>query len=291
MNIIENYKNIPFTYVIDSWKPGKNIILIGATHGNEPSGYLSNLQLLEDFQNKSLTLNEGKLIIVTKANYKAFEKNERCIDIDLNRVISKDFIGKKWFEYERAKEIMTLLDESDYLLDLHSTSGKSEPFLFSEEYCLDIAKNLGVSDIVVGWADIWEKSILTDNEGYMHANGKTGFTLEAGSHDNKAWKEVCYKASLNFLSYFNNIDKKYIQKSEKLFMVKLNDVYIAQSDTVKYSKKNIENFDTFDKNSEIFSDGDFVMKSDKDLVVVMPTLEENIKKWDEVCFFWEKIEQ
>jgi hypothetical protein len=89
---------------------------------------------------------------------------------------------------------------------------------------------------------------------------------------------VCYKASLNFLSYFNNIDKKYIQKSEKLFMVKLNDVYIAQSDTVKYSKKNIENFDTFDKNSEIFSDGDFVMKSDKDLVVVMPTLEENIKK-------------
>jgi hypothetical protein len=33
------------------------------------------------------------------------------------------------------------------------------------------------------------------------------------------------------------------------------------------------------------------MKSDKDLVVVMPTLEENIKKWDEVCFFWEKIEQ
>jgi hypothetical protein len=25
--------------------------------------------------------------------------------------------------------------------------------------------------------------------------------------------------------------------------------------------------------------------------VVMPTLEENIKKWDEVCFFWEKIEQ
>jgi hypothetical protein len=37
---------------------------------------------------------------------------------------------------------MQLLDESDYLLDLHSTSGKSEPFLFSEKYCLEIAKSL-----------------------------------------------------------------------------------------------------------------------------------------------------
>lgn len=291
MKIIENYKNIPFAYLIDSEKPGKSIMLIGATHGNEPSGYLSNLQLLENIKNRSLILKEGKIILVTKANYKAFEKNQRCIDIDLNRVISKDFIWKEWFEYERAKEMMSLLDEADYLLDLHSTSGKSEPFLFSEEYCLDIAKNLWVSDIVVGWADIWEKSILTDNEWYMHASWKTGFTLEAGSHDNKEWKEVCYRASLNFLSYFGNIDQAYLQKSDNLFMVRLYDTYIAQSDVIKYSKKNIENFDVFEKNSDIFSDGDSIVTAEKDLVVVMPTLEENIKKWDEVCFFWEKIEK
>jgi predicted deacylase len=92
MKIIENYKNIPFAYLIDSEKPGKSIMLIGATHGNEPSGYLSNLQLLENIKNGSLILKEGKIILVTKANYKAFEKNQRCIDIDLNRVISKDFI-------------------------------------------------------------------------------------------------------------------------------------------------------------------------------------------------------
>jgi|TARA_Y100001960_G_scaffold131811_1_gene140030 hypothetical protein len=61
-------------------------------------------------------------------------------------------------------------------------------------------------------------------------------------------------------------------------MVRLYDTYIAQSDVIKYSKKNIENFDVFEKNSDIFSDGDSIVTAEKDLVVVMPTLEENIKK-------------
>lgn len=291
MNIIENYKNIKYAYLIDSWKPWKNLILLWATHWDEPSGYYSNLELLESFQQGKIILETWKLIIVTKNNYQAFQENVRYIDIDLNRVMTRESILKQWFEYQRATEIMQLLDESDYLLDLHSTSGKSEPFLFSEKYCLEIAKSLWVSDIVVGWADIWEKSILTDNEWYMHANGKTWFTLEAWSHDNAQWKQVCYQASLNFLSYFGNIDKRYFQETKKLFMVELYDAYIAQTNQIQYCIDEVENFTQFRENQIILQDWDFELIAWQKWVMVMPWLESKIQKWEEVFFFWKEIKK
>jgi succinylglutamate desuccinylase len=64
------------------------------------------------------------------------EVNKRAIDsgirgihdeniggvLDMNRFFQDDPIKKDGYEYFRSRELMPLLQSSDYMLDLHSTS-------------------------------------------------------------------------------------------------------------------------------------------------------------------------
>lgn len=77
---------------------------------------------------------------------------------------------------------MGILDTVDFLLDLHSTSGPSIPFLFSERHHLIFAQSLGISHIIGGWNDLGSDSTAGDTENYVNARGGVGFTFEAGNH-------------------------------------------------------------------------------------------------------------
>jgi hypothetical protein len=54
---------------------------------------------------------------------------------------------------------MPAFEGKTHLLDLHSTSGPSIPFLFSERRNFEIAEKLGVPHVVVGWNDLGATSI------------------------------------------------------------------------------------------------------------------------------------
>ena len=79
---------------------------------------------------------------------------------------------------------MKILRESDYLLDLHSTSGPSIPFLFTETPDIDLARRFGVSHVISGWSELNSDATAGDTECYINEHGGAGFTFEAGNHDN-----------------------------------------------------------------------------------------------------------
>lgn len=54
-------------YVLDSGKPGGTVMVLGGTHPNEPSGYLSTILMIENAK-----LEAGKMIIIPRANNSAF---------------------------------------------------------------------------------------------------------------------------------------------------------------------------------------------------------------------------
>ena len=54
-------------YILDSGKPGGTVMVLGGTHPNEPSGYISAILLLENAQPTA-----GRLIILPRANASAF---------------------------------------------------------------------------------------------------------------------------------------------------------------------------------------------------------------------------
>lgn len=58
-------------FILDSGKPGGTALILGGTHPNEPSGYVSAILLLENAQ-----LAKGRLIVIPRANASGFTHND-----------------------------------------------------------------------------------------------------------------------------------------------------------------------------------------------------------------------
>lgn len=105
----------------------KNIALVGGTHGNEYTGvYLIRKLRLEQFHQKWEGLNIKYLI----GNPKAYEKNVRFVDHDLNRSFGKKDLSNldlSGYEYDRAKAINQIIGpkgspNTDLIIDMHTTT-------------------------------------------------------------------------------------------------------------------------------------------------------------------------
>lgn len=126
------------TMVIESSNPGPTIAIIGGTHGNEICG----VQLINYLQSH-LVIQRGKVILLY-GNLRAIEQCVRQVGMDLNRSFLEDSklteAQKNTYEYIRSREMMEILKDCDYLLDIHSspTIG-SPPMVICERNDLEVA--------------------------------------------------------------------------------------------------------------------------------------------------------
>jgi hypothetical protein len=117
------FPNTPYelnVYKIYGKKPGKTLMLIGGIQGNEPGGFLS-ADLYAD-----MSLLQGTLIVVPRANFYSILLNHRGAHGDMNRKFSGE--PRKISMDDRIVSILKkLIAESDYLLNLHDGSGYYYP--------------------------------------------------------------------------------------------------------------------------------------------------------------------
>lgn len=285
---MNKYKNISSAYSFDTNIEWKTLVIFSWIHGDEVSWIYATEKFIEKINNWNIILKSWKLIIVTNCNEIAIEKWKRYEKINLNRLF---FSWDKWNTYEekRSDELMTILKEADYFLDLHSTSWPSIPFLFSEIRNFDIAKNLWISNIIWWWAELENSIISWDTENYVNKLWWFWFTFEAWNHDHPEWWENAYQMILNFLSFFESIEKKYFKNIWKndLF-VKLTGLYKATSCNFKYNVK-IDNFTKLKKWTLIWSDNWINIFAENDMILIMAKEENVIEEWIEVFFIWEEI--
>lgn len=107
-------------YKITGKQPGKTLMLIGGIQGNEPGGFLS-ADLYAD-----MSLEKGNLIVVPRANFYSIILNQRGVNGDMNR----KFAGgseTETMEDQIVAILKELINESDYLLNLHDGAGYYHP--------------------------------------------------------------------------------------------------------------------------------------------------------------------
>lgn len=108
-------------------KPGKTIMVIGGIQGDEPGGYLT-ADLYAD-----ITLKQGNLIVVPRANFYSILLNQRNgLTGDMNRKFGDKNKDQKNLEQEIVSILKGLIDEADCLLNLHEGSGFYNPQWISE---------------------------------------------------------------------------------------------------------------------------------------------------------------
>lgn len=187
---------------------GKNVALVGLTHGNEIVGEAVLRQLTDEAPTDLIA---GTLLLL-RNNLAAAGLNKRntADGTDLNRLWDADHlaaIAKKraedrCWEERRALEVAPILVHRDAILDLHSSSRPAPAFLvFRDDQAHgDLARRLGIPFLVTG---LHEGAILDGgmvpevglNAG--DASNRIGFLFESGQHLDPAnvlrARDVCYR--------------------------------------------------------------------------------------------------
>ncbi len=138
-------------------KPGKTLILIGGIQGDEPGGYLT-ADLYAD-----ITLKQGNLIVVPRANFYSILLNQRDgLTGDMNRKFGTTGESTKSMEQEIVSILKELIGQADCLLNLHEGSGYFHPEWISEQ---ENSKRYGQSiiyDAASYYSEKKEKTIRLD---------------------------------------------------------------------------------------------------------------------------------
>lgn len=179
------------------------IAVVGSIHGDEPCGK----KAIEKFLESDYEVQKPIKFII--ANEKALEKNERFLDVDLNRSFPGDPDSE--FHEERLASKIAEEIEGMKLLDIHSTRSQPTPYaVFGEvsDEKLEISRSTGV-----------EKACSFPGSSKSLNDYMDGVVVEVGPQGTEKAVEQAYEVLLNFLAAEGVIDEEY-EKSDPLVVEK-----------------------------------------------------------------------
>ncbi len=179
---------------IDGNTPGPVLVCVAAMHGNEPAGIEALERVLDTLTVEAYRI-EGTFVAV-RGNQAALAEQVRFVDNDLNRHWTRERIGRVALDRDPDPTvsedadllqlhdlISDLLDQASgesYLLDLHTTSGRSAPF----GTVGDTLRNRGFAmqlplPLIMGLEEHLEGTMLE----FFNDRGHVTLGLEGGQHD------------------------------------------------------------------------------------------------------------
>jgi predicted deacylase len=287
---IEPYRNgnagVEFVHVLDSGKPGPNVMVQALTHGNELCGAYA----LDFLFRQHVKPSKGKLVLAF-ANVAAFARfdfddpdRSRYIDEDYNRVWADEVIlGRRdSAELRRARELRPFVDAADYLLDLHSMHEPCRPIMVCGmlDKGAELARRIGVpADLLI---DTGHPAGLRmrDRGGFGDPSSpKNAVLIECGQHWEKSSVDVAIDTTLRFLKATGAVDPAWVESRLKLQppkeqkVVRVTEPVVAKTMAFGFAKpwKGLEVIPK--AGSVVATDGDKTWRTPYDnCVLVMPSL-------------------
>ncbi len=204
---------LEYVTTFEASQPGPHAMLSAVVHGNEISGAI----VLAELLTAGVRPVRGKLTVVF-ANPDAFNRFNperptlsRFVDEDFNRVWSDAVLDgtRRSRELERARALRPLVDEVDYLLDIHSMQYGTEPLGLCgpTDKGKAFARALGFPGHVV--ADIGHAAgkRMRDYGAFSEdSSPKNALLIECGEHWRAATVDVAREMVRRFLGYLNLVD-------------------------------------------------------------------------------------
>ena len=201
---------VDYVHVLDSGKPGPNVMVQALTHGNEFCGAIA----LDFLLKQEIKPARGKLTLAF-ANVAAFARfdfddpdRSRYIDEDYNRVWSDDvLLGRRdSAELRRARELRPFVDAADYLLDLHSMHEPCRPIMVCGTQdkggpkSVALSRRIGVpGDLLIDTGHPAGLRMIERGGFGDPASPKTAVLIECGQHWEKSAAEVALDTLFRFL--------------------------------------------------------------------------------------------
>lgn len=184
-------EGIPYIVDLQGEKPGPTVMITALIHGNEICGAFA----LDQFLKTTPQIAAGRLICVF-ANIGAYQKFNsrypfatRYIDVDMNRLWAEDILmsEQKNKELKRARQLLPLIQASDYILDLHSMGSHQTPLILAGTDPEDIAfaEKFRLTPYIISDAGHPQGPRLRDYKYSRQAKGKAkpiSVLVECGQH-------------------------------------------------------------------------------------------------------------
>ncbi|MEL7146869.1 MAG: succinylglutamate desuccinylase/aspartoacylase family protein, partial [Bacteroidota bacterium] len=181
---------------LEGEEEGPCVVFFGGIHGNEPSGIFALKHVLDDLNNRKIVI-KGQVYAIA-GNLWALERSERFQVTDLNRLWTRDRLiamqqdnyvpvnedEKQQLAIQRVVlEVLSTRSGPFYFFDLHTTSGKTTPFMTVNDSLLNrkFAEQFP-APIILGIEEYLDGPLLS----YLNELGYVSFGFEAGQHDDLA---------------------------------------------------------------------------------------------------------
>lgn len=194
--------------------PGPHVMVNALIHGNELCGAIA----LDFLFKHGIRPKRGTLTLsfANVAAYHSFDaKNptaSRFVEEDMNRVWSPDKLGgsRDSIELRRARALRPVVEEIDYLLDIHSMQRLSAPLTLAgmTRKGRELGRAIGVPAYVVSDEGHAAGVRLRDYGGFAdEASPKTAALVECGQHWLKGTADVAVETALRFLACLDVVER------------------------------------------------------------------------------------
>ena len=277
---------VDYVHVLDSGKPGPNVMLQALTHGNEFCGAIA----LDTLMKENVRPRAGRLTLAfaNVAAYARFDFDDpdrsRYIDEDYNRVWGDEVLlgPRDSAELRRARELRPFVDAADHLLDLHSMHEPCRPIMVcaKSEKSVALARRIGMpADLLLDTGHPAGLRMIERGAFDDPASPRSAVLIECGQHWEKGSAQVAIDTALRFLKVTGAVETAWAEARLKLALppaqrvIRVTEPVVAQTMQFRFSQpwKGLEVLPA--KGTLVARDGDKEWRTPyDDCVLVMPSL-------------------
>lgn len=281
----EGNSGIDFVHTFDSGLAGPHVMVNALTHGNEVCGAIVVAELIE----RGVTPVKGKLSLsfANAEAYASFDPSRpdaaRFRDEDFNRLWSPAILEstRDSVELRRARILRPLIDEVDYLLDLHSMHEKCEPLTVCGPLGKGIAfaRQLGYPTHIVSDKGHAEGRRMRDYGDFgVDESPKNALLIECGQHWEARAVEVAREVTARFLRMLGVVSTDalpdwIVRDHEEPQVIRITDAVVARTNGFSFVE-DFRGLEKIKKKGTLIGtdDGDEIRTPYDDCVLVMPSL-------------------
>ena len=205
----EGSAGVDYAHTLESGRPGPHVMVSAVVHGNELCGAI----VLDELLRAEVRPARGRLTLAFM-NVEACERFDpehpvlsRYVDEDFNRLWSSEVLGgrRDSVELRRARALRPILDEVDYLLDLHSMQYSAAPLALcgATRKGRDFARALGLSAHIVRDAGHAAGPRMRDYAAFADDESpRAALLVECGQHWKRETVETARRVAFRFLDHF-----------------------------------------------------------------------------------------
>ena len=203
---------VDYFTTLESGVPGPHVMVTAVVHGNELCGAIA----LDHLFREDVKPARGKLTLgfVNVAAFESFDPEDprasRYVDEDFNRLWDAATLDgdRDSVELRRAREIRPLIDQADFLLDIHSMQHATAPLMMAGPLAKGraLARGVGIPETVVTDGGHAAGRRMRDYMGFAdESSDRNALLVECGQHWEADSRDVAIETVYRFLRHLDVI--------------------------------------------------------------------------------------